>query len=494
MLIRLICLLVLVGIASCPGCWGSVVPDEEQPVLRKELNPLTKDLDELLKTRFRDVILNAKAKVFPALVFVKPVREDYSGGEKRSLQIFGSGVIVDPAGFVVTNNHVAEKAKRIKCVLATKEEIPATVVGLDKETDIAVLKLDLAALEKIRRHTGQLKDGGKLELPFAGFGDSLKLTEGDYVMAMGSPFGFSRSISVGVVSCAERYLEGDEQPFTLWVQTDAAINPGNSGGPLVNAKGEIIGINSRKILFGDNIGFAIPSALVRPVYEELRKNHSIARAWTGIKFQSLEDFAKDTAAAPNHGVIVASVEPGSPGEKCGLMAGDLIFGLNGQTVNALYKKELPALRMAFANLPIEKAAKLDVERGEEKLEITFTPNERGESEGDDFECKKWKMTVKEISKLADPEMAFYRPKGVFIQGVKSGGAAQAAQLIPGDIIVKIEDKEITSLSELKQVYEELITRPIDERIVHFLVQRQAYVHNVILDYRKQDKEDEEDEK
>ncbi|TET35616.1 MAG: PDZ domain-containing protein [Planctomycetota bacterium] len=491
MLKRIICIFLLTGLGFSPGCWGRVIPKEEEPIKRKEFGPFAEDVKKLLDSRFGDIILKAKEKVFPALVFVKPVQEEFSGGERRSRQIFGSGVIVDPAGFVITNNHVAEKAKRIKCVLATKEEIPATIIGLDRETDIAVLKLDLDALEEIRRKSGKLKKGEKLRLPFATFGNSSELREGEHVMAMGSPFGFDRSISVGVVSCTNRSLEDNDQPYTLWVQVDAAINPGNSGGPLVDSNGKIVGINARKIMFGDNIGFAIPASLVKPIYEELRKNKRIVRAWNGIKFQALRDFSKDISSILERGVIVASVEPGSPAYGAGLLAGDLILKLNGEPVDAIYKNALPGIRLRFATLPIEDQATLDVERGGKLIQIIITPIERGKSEGSDFECKKWKFTVKEISKHADPVISFYRPKGVYIQGVKPGGAASAAGLRRRDIIVKIDGRAVESLSEMKQVYEELITRPADERKALMEIQRQVYHYYLVLDYRKQDKKDEE---
>jgi len=204
-------------------------------------------------------MLTAKNKVLPALVHIEPIKEVFSSGKRVKVQVTGSGVIFSPEGYVLTNNHVAEKAHNVKCTLANRDEVPAEVVGLDALTDLAVLKLDLSK-----------KDYKTVD--FAEFGDSDKLEVGEIVMALGSPLGLSRSLSMGVISSLDRYFEDQGEmvsPFNLWIQTDAAINPGNSGGPLINLQGEIIGVNARAIIFGENLGFAIPINTAKLVIERI---------------------------------------------------------------------------------------------------------------------------------------------------------------------------------------------------------------------------------
>ncbi|MFP4053614.1 MAG: S1C family serine protease, partial [Phycisphaerae bacterium] len=225
----------------------------------------------------------AMSRVYPALVFVKPIQEVFEGGERERAEVYGSGVIIDPEGYVVTNNHVAENAIEVNCVLGDKEQVPAVVVGLDPETDLALLKLKLP--------------DDHPPLPYAVFADSSKVREGDLAMALGSPFGFTRSISQGIVSNTQRYLGfSSHHRFNLWFQTDAAINPGNSGGPLVDVDGWIIGINTLGT-WADGIGFSIPSNVVRDVIGRLRNRADgvnpdkwpvkVQRAYTGLQLQPL---------------------------------------------------------------------------------------------------------------------------------------------------------------------------------------------------------------
>jgi serine protease Do len=227
-----------------------------------------------------EVIQEAKDKVFPAVVFIKPIQQEFRGGKMEKVQVFGSGAIISPEGYVVTNNHVAEKATEIRCVLSDREEVTAKIVGLDPETDLAVIKLNLAERKS------------KEPLPVAEFGDSTLLRVGELVMAMGAPHGFERSVSRGIVSSVERYL--DFAPYNLWIQTDAAINPGNSGGPLVDIHGRIIGINARGMRGADNLGFAIPSMVVKDVVARILADGKVQRAWTGLRFQALKDFRKSS--------------------------------------------------------------------------------------------------------------------------------------------------------------------------------------------------------
>jgi serine protease Do len=417
-----------------------------------------------------EVIQEAKDKVFPAVVFIKPIQQEFRGGKLEKIQVFGSGAIISPEGYVVTNNHVAEKATEIRCVLSDKEEVTAKLVGLDPETDLAVIKLNLADRKS------------KTPLPVAEFGDSNLLKVGELVMAMGAPHGFERSVSRGIVSSVERHL--DFAPYNLWIQTDAAINPGNSGGPLVDIRGRIVGINARGMRGADNLGFAIPAAVVKDVVDRILKDGKVQRAWTGLKFQALKDFRKSSYIDATHGVLIASVDEGSPGEKSRLHAGDIAVAVNGEPVRGMYETDLPAVERRFAALPIDQPAVLGVQRGAETLSVTLTPSSKGRQEGEDFECKKWDMTVKEITKFSDPFLHFQRPRGVFVQGVKFTGNARTSGFTNFDIITQIGDRPIASLKDVRDAYETSVKLEKGKRKLLFRIIRAGYRRLVVLDFEK----------
>ncbi|NQU42315.1 trypsin-like peptidase domain-containing protein, partial [bacterium] len=268
---------------------------------------------------FQEIIDRAKSRVFPALVFVKPIVEEYTSGEKTKHQVYGSGVIISPDGLVITNNHVVEKAIKVNCVLSDKDQLPADILGRDPDTDLALLQLRNVE--------------GKTPLPYGEFADSERLREGDFVMALGSPFGFNRSISLGILSNTRRYL-GFESEFryNTWLQTDAAINPGNSGGPLVNIDGKIVGINTLGIFFGENIGFSIPSNVVKSICGLLQQHETVQRAWVGLKLQPLKDFFTDTFTKAESGVLISDVEKDSPAEQAGVRQGDILIEVGGVDV------------------------------------------------------------------------------------------------------------------------------------------------------------------
>ena len=227
-----------------------------------ELGPEDVEKAEALRRDMRRMMALARDQVFPALVNIEVITVQYWGGKERKGRAVGSGTIISPEGHVLTNFHVAENGRKFKCTLSDKQELTATLVGDDPLTDLAVLKLDLS----------ELKDPG-MPLPHATLGDSGELEIGDTVMAMGSPWALSRSVTRGSISNIERILSGSDDAagemhfdrdqrtgiFNRWIQHDAAINPGNSGGPLVNLKGQVIGVNTRGGGFGGDMGFAIPS-------------------------------------------------------------------------------------------------------------------------------------------------------------------------------------------------------------------------------------------
>jgi serine protease Do len=467
----------------------------------------------------------AKDRVYPALVFVKPIQETFEGGERERMEVYGSGVIIDPNGLVVTNNHVAENAIEVNCVLGDREQVTATVVGLDPETDLALLRLELP--------------DGHPPLPSATFADSSKVAEGQVAMALGSPFGFTRSISQGIVSNTKRYLGFSSQHrFNLWFQTDAAINPGNSGGPLVDIDGRIIGINTLGT-WADGIGFAIPSNTVRDIVSRLRTRSGqvdeddwpvkVQRAYTGLQLQALNDFNSNTFTDANTGVLVRSVDADSPARDAGVRDGDILLGVTVGDVyrptDGVYVEDLPRIECFLADLPVGKeppattflvarrqqagegtsedrqdAGSAPLPRpvsappgvspgdvnGREFLAIEAQPVIRGKFEGEDLDLKRWNMTVKEISKYTNPTLDFLHPEGgVFIQGVRYPGNASDADLRTNDILLKIGDEPIKTLADVKRVYDELVeNEDLAEKKVLIVIKRSGRPNWKILDWSK----------
>lgn len=253
-------------------------------------------------------VIRAKDKVAPSLVHIRPVKEVFTEGKREEVLVIGSGFIISPDGYVVTNEHVAGSSRVVNCVLYTKEEMEAEVVGVDRYTDIAVLKLKT----------------DRRDLPSVKLGSSSSLRAGETVLALGSPHGLARSVSKGIVSVPDRYLSTPDFMdinYNNWIQTDAAINPGNSGGPLVNLRGEVVGINARRLGGAENVGFAIPIDVAKEVIQSIMKNGRMIRGWIGLSFQELSRKAGDVK---QEGVVVADVEPLSPAAEVGIRPGDIL--------------------------------------------------------------------------------------------------------------------------------------------------------------------------
>ena len=433
---------------------------------------------------FEQIIATAKKRVFPALVFVKPIREEFGSGEKKRAEIYGSGVIISPGGLVVTNNHVAEKAVEINCVLFNKQQVKAEIVGLDKETDLALLQLKM--------------DPDSPDLPFAEFADSDNVSEGQFVMALGAPFGFSRSISLGIIMNAKRYLgRGSLNNFNTWIQPDARIYPGNSGGPLVNTEGKIVGINTLGISSG-GFGFSIPSNVVKDIVRRLKQDGNVVRAWTGLRLQALNDFNSNTFIEGDTGVLIAGVEDDSPALLAGLQAGDVLLSVAGLEYVGKYVEQLPDLYWRLADIPPDQEITLTYQRQGQVHSTKFTLALKGKFEGEDFDCRRWNMTVKEISKFANPDLHFYQPKGLFVRAVRYPGNAVKAGIRRQDIILKIGEsltdmKPIQTLADIKAVYNEILSKDNPEKPEKKIlveIARQGLAQLIVLDYRKDyDEED-----
>ena len=418
---------------------------------------------------FREVVREAKNKVFPAVVFVKCIRESHESGKRISEEMAGSGVIVSPDGEMLTNRHVIDKALEIRCLLFDGRSVHAEVIGSDKDTDLALVRLKLPPDSE--------------PLPAATLGESGSLSEGDFVMAMGAPYGLARSVSIGIISCSRRFLRGHSE-YSLWLQTDAAINPGNSGGPLVNTRGEVIGINTLVILQGQDLGFAIPADTIARILPHLREHGKADWSWTGLQLQPLRDFNRNIYFEGTEGVIVAETDPESPARRAGIEARDRLLKINGAPVNAFTEEDLPAVRCTVGLLPKYQPAQFELLRDGKPLTAELTPREKGDVEGEELDCPRWDLTVKQINQFDNPGLYFYRKKGVFVYGVKEPGNASTAGLRAQDIILKIDGKDVESLEDVRKIHEEAIANVKTKHKIMFTVLRNGLMNMRVLDFSR----------
>lgn len=359
------------------------------------------------------------------------------GGAIRERSL-GSGVIVDPKGYIVTNRHVVEKADRIRVKL--QNDPPgllrdAKVVGSDQETDLAVIKIE-----------------GDKPFPTAKLGNSDSMQVGDWVLAVGSPFGLQETVTAGIVSAKGRNIVPQRQ-FQSFIQTDAAINPGNSGGPLVNMTGEVIGINTA-ILTDTNayagVGFALPSNTVAQVYNQLvGPDHRVSRGSIGIMFNALDNPAIARVYGTGSGVTISDVTPGSPAEQAGLKVGDTIVSVDGKSV----KNGDELVADIAARKPASKIVVGFIRNGK-KQEVTATVADRAklfaarlgdeEEGGPETGPKESKLgvTVRTLNQEMADRLDVPASKGVIVQDVKSGSFAEDVGLSRGDIILEVNKQTV----------------------------------------------------
>ena len=422
---------------------------------------------------FRETVAESKRAVFPSLVYIRVISEGSSGGKFEKMQSSGSGVLITEDGELLTNHHVVDRATRIRCQLTDGSGYDAKVIGKDKDLDVALLKLE--APEGVRFPAARLSER--------------HLDIGEVVLAMGAPWGLARSVSMGIISCNDRYLE-DCGDYTLWYQTDAAISPGNSGGPLVDTRGEVVGLNARGNTMGAQ-GFTIPSPIIREVLPNLRAHGNAHWAWFGIDWQPLKDFEKDTSFEATEGVIVAGTDPQGPARAAGLEPNDRVTAIDGVPVTAVFREDIPALNRALALRPWDKAVRFDYVRNGAAASVSVTPQSKGDVEGKEVECKRWGFTAKEINRFDTPELAFFAPDGgVFISSISWDGNADNAGLKPKDIIRKIGGRDVKGSADLQKTYDAAIANLATTTQVGVDVLRKGKNVHLILNYRQDpDKED-----
>ncbi len=422
------------------------------------------------KFDFRETVQKAKEKVFPSVVYIKCIKETHEAGKKISQEMAGSGVVISKEGEVLTNHHVIDKASSVRCLLSDGRAFEAEVLGSDKDTDLALLKLK--GLDKDPK-----------PVPVAAIGDSSVLKEGDFVMAMGAPWGLARSVSIGIVACTDRYLESRSE-YSLWIQTDASISPGNSGGPLVNTNGEIVGINTLGIMSGGDLGFSIPSDTVKFIISQIRTHGRVNWSWTGLRLQPLRDFNKDIYFEATEGVMVAGTEQESPARRVGLKTRDRIIEINGEKVTALTAERLPDVRRKLGLLDKGKPATLTLVRNGKTMTIKLTPTEKGKVEGEELDCPRWDFTLKTINRFDNKQLYFHQKVGVFVYGIKYPGNASNAGLNRNDILLKIGKKKVKTLDEVKAVHTDAIDNIKKGHRVLLTVLRNGVMRMVVLDFER----------
>jgi serine protease Do len=360
--------------------------------------------------------------------------KQFGGQGRHTVRSMGSGFIINPAGYIVTNNHVVEGASEIQVKIGDGRELPGKVVGRDPRTDLALLKVDASGL------------------PVIPLGDSSELQVGEQVMAIGNPFGLERTVTTGIVSATGRVI--GQGPYDDFIQTDASINPGNSGGPLINARGQAVGINAA--IFSQSggsvgIGFAIPINQAKSVVTQLAASGKVTRGWLGVMIQPLTpELAKGFKVTTGTGALVASVQDDSPAAHAGIKAGDVITEYDGQSVaRASDLSRLVAATAVGRQVPITivregKPARLDVKIA--RLTDTDQPvvaqNEGKEPLG---------LTVETVTPDVARELGLSDSRGVVVRGVRDSSPAERAGIRPGDVIAEVDHHPVTSAVEMKRV-------------------------------------------
>ncbi len=408
---------------------------------------------ESLGQAFRDV----SNKISPAVVYISTVytmeslpqqyqelfeneffRRFFGIPEQRDYQRrgLGSGFIINEEGYILTNNHVVEKAEEINVTLPDKREFTAEVIGTDPMSDVAVIKIE-----------------GK-NLPTAELGDSSTAQVGDWVIAVGTPYGLSQTVTAGIISAVGRANIGivDYEDF---FQTDAAINPGNSGGPLVDIAGRVIGMNTA--IFSKSggyqgIGFAIPVNMVRGIMESLIQKGRVVRGWLGVSIQPVtRDIADSFGLQSAEGALVADVTKDSPAEQAGVQRGDIIVSLNEKPVeNPTVLKNLVAQKEVDSIVPLtvirnNKKKTLQVKIGE-----LATEEQTGQSRPDSPESAPLGIQVQELTPDIAAQLGYEQEKGVVVAGVKPGSPAAGSNIQRGDLIQEINQTPIDSVKAYKK--------------------------------------------
>ncbi len=381
----------------------------------------------------KDAVVEVVERVSPAVVYVGtvqvverrfrsslPLFDEFFGaprGGREEIEGLGSGVIVDPSGVILTNEHVIRGASKIHVVLADGRRLDAEVLGSDADNDLAVLKVSSRAA-----------------LPHAKLGASNDLMIGEKVIAIGSPFGLQKTVTVGVVSAVGRTFKSDGRVFNDFIQTDASINPGNSGGPLLNIDGEVIGINTAIFASAQGIGFAIPADKVRRIVGELTSFGKIRPVWIGIHVVPLTpQLARRLGWDRTFGAVVSSVDPGSPAQRAGVQQGDLISHVGGSQV-----EDAEDFEVRMRSYPANATLVLGVFRAGRRLELSLQPTEFPLKMAEGLAWDRLGLKLRAVQ------------GGLVIAAVRPGSPAAEVGLAPGDAVLRINNQPTETMESFRQ--------------------------------------------
>ncbi len=382
--------------------------------------------------------------------------------KREQQQALGSGFVIDPTGYIVTNHHVIAEANEIKVKFQDDKELTAKLIGQDKLTDLALLKVE-----------------SKEPLKFVNFANSDKARVGHSVIAIGNPFGLGGTVTSGIISAFNRDINSG--PYDSFIQTDASINKGNSGGPLFNMKGDVVGINSA--IFSPSggsvgIGFSIPSNLAKPIIEQLRKFGKTQRGWLGVRIQEVTpEIAESLGLEKSEGVLISMVNPNEPAEKAGLRAGDVIINFNGKKV-----KNVRALQRMVAEAAISSSAKVDIWRNKKinKFKVKLAEREKFDEQAQsdqkndkpsqvndkEYEVDNIGLRLKDISDiLRDQYNIDKNLTGAVVTGVKNNSPASNTGIGVGNVIAQISQKKIKTAKQAKQLFDEAIKQKSDSLLL-----------------------------
>ena len=342
----------------------------------------------------------------------------------------GSGFIISHDGYIFTNNHVVEQADKIIVKLSDGKEYEAKIIGKDAKTDIALIKI---------------KSGDSL--PVAETGDSEKLRVGDWVLAIGNPFGLEQTVTAGIVSAKGRVIGAG--PYDNFIQTDASINPGNSGGPLFNMEGKVIGINTAIVAQGQGIGFAIPISMAKTILPDLKAKGKVTRGWLGVSVQDIsEDIAKSMKLKDRTGALISDVFKGDPADKAGLKSGDVVIEINGKPI-----KDTHELLVMIAGFHVGESVKIKIIRdGQEKsLSLTIAERtEKSEMASAQRTGEAFGMTVQEITPEIAQQLGLSIKKGLIVVDVQEGSVADEVGIQVQDLILQVNKAKIATMKEYQR--------------------------------------------
>jgi Do/DeqQ family serine protease len=429
---------LVIALTALPALAQPRVPESREQIALSFAPVVKRAAPAVVNVTTRRVQQTLPSPLLQDPMFRRFFGDQFPGMGQRVQSSLGSGVIVDPAGLIVTNFHVIRGAEEIVVSLADRREFEATVARADERTDLAILRIDTKGER----------------LPFLEMRDSDDIEVGDLVLAIGNPFGVGQTVTQGIVSAVARTMAGISD-FRFFIQTDAAINPGNSGGALVTMDGKLVGINTA--IFsrdgGSNgIGFAVPANMVNTVVASVQAGGRLVRGWLGATGQTVTpDIANSVGLARPAGVVIADIFPGGPAERAGLRRGDVVLAVEGREVN-----DNDALRFRIATQPLGQAVRLNVARQGRTEAVPVTLIAPPENPPRDVTPMRGQnplsgATLANLSPALIEELGIdLPPRGVIVTEIRRGSQAANLRLQPGDVLTRINDRDIRTVEDARR--------------------------------------------